>query len=219
MVRPQPDLGWRAVREDWNQFQFAFLGPNSLTIVENAPSARVLGVETNVEWRANRNLTITAAAAINDAELTGNFCTQNGVVVINTCGTTRSTASKGQQLPYTPKFNGNITARYTFPLSAGTATPRPRSSTRKRIRRCTPLTSRTSATCRVTPRSTSRSAPSTASCARVFAKNVTDKLGQVNRYTPCTTSTCAASYPGVNPAIYIVPIQPLTVGIRVGQSF
>ena len=64
----------------------------------------------------------------------------------------------------------------------------------------------------------------------IFAKNVTNELGQVNRYTPCTTSVCApgypagvgsngVAYPSTPPAVYVVPIQPLTVGIRFGQKF
>ena len=53
----------------------------------------------------------------------------------------------------------------------------------------------------------------------LFIKNAFDSRGQLNRYTPCTTSTCAPAYPGVPAAVYVVPIQPLTVGIRVGQRF
>ncbi|HEY1559537.1 MAG TPA: hypothetical protein VGF71_01465, partial [Caulobacteraceae bacterium] len=64
----------------------------------------------------------------------------------------------------------------------------------------------------------------------LFVKNLWDERGQVNRYTPCTTSVCAPGYPagvGSNgipypatpPAVYVVPIQPLTIGIRLGQKF
>ena len=53
----------------------------------------------------------------------------------------------------------------------------------------------------------------------LFAKNLWDEHGEVNRYTPCTTGVCAVGYPGVAPAVYVVPIQPLTVGIKFGQKF
>jgi len=53
----------------------------------------------------------------------------------------------------------------------------------------------------------------------LFAKNLTDERGQVNRYTPCTLSVCGATFPGVPRALYIVPIQPRLVGIRIGQTF
>ena len=49
-------LNWNGALydEEFSNFQFSFLGPNSLTIIENAPSARILGVETSVEWRATQ---------------------------------------------------------------------------------------------------------------------------------------------------------------------
>jgi iron complex outermembrane recepter protein len=64
----------------------------------------------------------------------------------------------------------------------------------------------------------------------VFVKNAFDSRGQLNRFTPCTTSVCAPGYPGgvgsngiaypATPgAVYVVPIQPLTIGIRLGQKF
>jgi outer membrane receptor protein involved in Fe transport len=64
----------------------------------------------------------------------------------------------------------------------------------------------------------------------LFVKNAFDERGQVNRYTPCTTAICAPSYPGgvgangvpfpaTPAAVYVVPIQPLTIGIRLGQKF
>jgi hypothetical protein len=66
--------------------------------------------------------------------------------------------------------------------------------------------------------------------AEVFIKNAFDERGQINRFTPCTTSVCAPSYPaGVGSngiaypatpaAVYVVPTQPLTIGIRLGQKF
>ena len=42
--------------EDWHNFQLAYLGPNSVTVVQNAASARIKGVETNLEWAAGGGL-------------------------------------------------------------------------------------------------------------------------------------------------------------------
>ena len=55
----------------------------------------------------------------------------------------------------------------------------------------------------------------------LFVKNAFDTRGQQNRYTPCTVSVCSAAYPGAGApaAVYVVPIQPLTVGVKVGQKF
>ena len=103
--------------EEFTNFQFPFLGPNSLTIIENAPSARyLLGFETNVAWRATSALTLSGGASYNDAVLTADFCGTNAdLQVIKNCTGYTVTASKGEQLPFVPKFKGNVMARYTFP--------------------------------------------------------------------------------------------------------
>ena len=49
--------------EKWDNFQFGFLGPNGLTIIKNAPGgATIPGVETDLEWAATDNLTLSASA-------------------------------------------------------------------------------------------------------------------------------------------------------------
>jgi outer membrane receptor protein involved in Fe transport len=218
--------------EEWNKFQFAFLGPNSLTIVENAPSARILGVETNVDWRATEHLTLSAAGAINDAELTGDFCTNPAGVVVSPCGSNPVLASKGQQLPYTPKFNGNATARYTFPLFGwdGHAQAAVVYQSKRSPAVFTSDIQNLGDMPGYATLDLSVGAQHGKTTFEIFAKNVTDERGQINRYTPCTTSICAPGYPagvGSNgiaypatpPAVYVVPIQPLTVGVRFGQKF
>nr|MDQ2859936.1 TonB-dependent receptor [Pseudomonadota bacterium] len=130
------ELGWktswldRSLRwngaiydEEFDKFQFAVLfPPNSLTGVENAPSARIRGVETSVDWRATEHLTFSGGASYNHAVLTAPFC---GVALtgdpLTDCTSTPGQpnsilAVKGQQLPFTPKFKGNITARYTWDM-------------------------------------------------------------------------------------------------------
>ena len=223
--------------EDWKDFQFAYLGPNSLTIVQNAPSARILGVETNLEWRATEHLTLSAAGSYNDATLTGNFCTLAGVVV-NPCNPpnvpagTELLAPAGQQLPYTPKFNGNITARYTFPLMGWNA--HAQAALVYQSSRLPAVFTSDINNLGVMPgyatMDLSIGAEHDKTSIELFVKNLWDERGQVNRYTPCTTSICAPGYPGgvgangvafpaTPPAVYVVPIQPLTIGIRLGQKF
>ena len=53
----------------------------------------------------------------------------------------------------------------------------------------------------------------------LFIKNAFNSLGEVNRYTPCTTATCSLSYAGMPAAVYVVPIVPLTAGVKVSQRF
>ena len=60
--------------DDWNDFQFTFLGPNSVTVVQNAPSATIKGIETNAEWRVGAGWLLSGSATFIDAKLTSNFC-------------------------------------------------------------------------------------------------------------------------------------------------
>ena len=57
----------------WKNFQFSFLGPNSLTIVQNGRDAEINGVETDLNYVAG-GLTLSAAAAYTDAKTKGNIC-------------------------------------------------------------------------------------------------------------------------------------------------
>ncbi len=212
--------------EEFNNFQFSFLGPNSLTIIANAPSARIEGGETSIDWRASEQLTLSGGASYNHAVLTANFCGTDETTgaFIPTCSNAfaigNEGALKGQQLPYTPKFKGNLTARYTFPLTGGW---------NAHVQGSVFYQSMAFAGLRVQDIAELGNMPGYATAdfsvgaehdnktVELFVKNAFDTRGQVNRYTPCTVSVCAVSYTGVPAAVYVVPIQPLTVGIKVGQ--
>jgi len=217
--------------EEWSKFQFSFLGPNSLTIIENAPQARIYGVETSLDWRATEHLTISGGGAYNHASLTRNFCgtDQTTGLLIPTCADSAAQALHGQQLPYTPRFKGNLTARYVFEMAGwnahlqGSVLYQTKNFAALRTNDTFPAGTNDIALLGTMP------AYATADfsvggekgnlSAELFIKNAFDSRGQVNRYTPCTTGICAAAYPGIPPAVYVVPIQPLTVGIRFGQKF
>jgi outer membrane receptor protein involved in Fe transport len=222
--------------EDFSNFQFAFLGPNSLTIIENAPSARILGVESSLEWRATQSLTLSSGAAYNDAVLTANFCGTDPTTqtVIASCTAASVIANsgpavpaeehgalKGQQLPYVPRFKGNLTARYTFDVMDWHAHAQA-SVVYQTMRYAALLYADIGSLGSMPDFATADFAfggEKGALSAEVFIKNAFDSRGQLNRYTPCTISICAATYPGVPQAVYVVPTQPLTVGVRVGQKF
>jgi len=124
--------------EDWKNFQFAFLGPNSVTVVQNAASAASEGVETNVEWKITPDWLVSMSATYLDAKLTSNFC---GTTINSTTtqlktecpnqmngpsslpisfydGTTSvgPYAPNGTRLPGVPTFKANLVSRYNFPL-------------------------------------------------------------------------------------------------------
>ncbi|MBA3811571.1 MAG: TonB-dependent receptor [Caulobacteraceae bacterium] len=224
--------------EEWSQFQFSFLGLNSLTQIQNAPQARIRGVEASLEWRATERLTISGGTAYNNAELTRNFCgadPDTGVVVDN-CADSDAQAVHGQQLPFTPKFKGNLTGRYVFDLGGWHANVQGsvlyQSRTFQALRsNADPVpgapfsgTNEVALT-GIAPAYTT--ADFSAGLQRdhltmsVFIKNAFDSRGQITRATPCTVSICAQAYPdaGAPAAVFVYPVQPLTVGIRIGQTF
>jgi iron complex outermembrane recepter protein len=123
--------------EDWDNFQFSFLGPNSVTVVQNAASARSKGIETNFEWAAGAGWLFSGSATLLDAKLTSNFCggfisgttelqtncpTQiNGIKgsplrFIDGTTTVGPLAPSGSRLPGTPRLKANLISRYDFPM-------------------------------------------------------------------------------------------------------
>jgi outer membrane receptor protein involved in Fe transport len=119
-------LRWNgaAFWEDWKNFQFSFLGPNSLTIIENGGNARIKGVENELQWAATSNLMLSTNFTFLDPVLTQNYC---GVAGVTSCPDLVTTepflpggqlvgplAPAGTNLPVVPKFKGNLVARYTL---------------------------------------------------------------------------------------------------------
>jgi outer membrane receptor protein involved in Fe transport len=201
--------------EDWNDFQYSFLGPNSLTIISNAPGANVKGAEVESVWRATDSLTFTAGATFTDAELSQNLCKTVGA----TCSAAASEAPAGTQLPYTPSFKGNLTARYTFDLfdwdahvqATGVYQTRVQAElldndangqNEKAIVGSMPAYGTVDFDAGITKNRLSLS---------LFVKNAFNELGEVNRSVECTIGICSR--------VYVLPIQPLTVGLKLAQRF
>jgi outer membrane receptor protein involved in Fe transport len=232
--------------EDWNNFQFSFLGLNSLTQVANAGQANVKGIESDFSWAVTRGLTISGSGAYTDAKLSSPYCATNLLPCPDKSpGSPQFVyAPAGTPLPVTPKFKGNLTARYAFDLLDWSAhvqgavvyqdksTPSVRNIDN----------SGTSSTDWVTDSSGLGILPSFTTVdfslgaerdgytIELFVKNAFDDHGEVTRYTPCTTKICTATnspyYTGWTtgaslpaPAVYAVPIMPRTIGIKVGKRF
>jgi outer membrane receptor protein involved in Fe transport len=104
--------------EDWNRFQFSFLGLNSFTEIHNAGNARIYGAEADVVWQPFDGFTLNGAASYNDAHLTSDYCGPVGVTVCpGPLDPDPPDAPRGTALPTTPKFKTNWTARYEFPVA------------------------------------------------------------------------------------------------------
>lgn len=126
------ELGWKStwlgnrVRfngavfyQDWQDFQFSFLGANGLTNIVNAGSAEIKGVEADFSWAATDRLLLGGSVTFLDTKLTDDFCENLDTTGLplppDQCDPV-SFAPSGTELPIAPQFKGNVIARYTFPL-------------------------------------------------------------------------------------------------------
>src|SRR5438309_2016381 len=126
-------LRWNgaAFWEDWNNFQFSFLGVNSVTIIKNGPDARLTGLESNIDWVPTQNLVTSLNFQWINAHVTQKVCSQGppcadqyGVPTVHTLpgGSTVNSylwASNGTKLPITPNFKGSLVVRYNLPQIGG----------------------------------------------------------------------------------------------------
>jgi len=199
--------------EKWNDFQVGLLGANGLTEIHNAGSAKVKGIETDINWAIATGWTLAASGAYTSAHLTENFCEQLvGGVQVTDCPT--PDAPKGTVLPITPKAKLNITSRYEWGIADLTA--HVQGSVVYQTGSWTDL--------RITEREiigrqdAYTTADFTAGVARndwtleAYVKNAFDKRASLYRYAECIETVC-----GSNP--YIVPNQPRLMGIKFGQKF
>jgi outer membrane receptor protein involved in Fe transport len=114
--------------QKWDGIQYSFLGPNSLTVIQNGRSANVDGIESDLNYIAG-GFSLTAAAAYTNAKTKGNIC--HAAIVVDPTPDCSGLDSKGKpdfisipsgtRLPITPKFKGSLTSRYTWPVWSGHA--------------------------------------------------------------------------------------------------
>jgi outer membrane receptor protein involved in Fe transport len=219
-------LRWNGAifREDWKDFQFTFLGPNSLNIIENGGNARITGVENEIEWAPIKKLRLSANFTFLDPKLTQNYCGAPGVTNCPTQQTPEPflpgnvligpQAPAGTNLPVTPKFKGNFVARYTFNTLGGWA-PYGQASW--------VYQSQTSPLLRVDEAQIVGMMPAfglvdlAAGAERegltlqLLVTNVGDRFAQLTRFVQTN--------PVVDNQPYIIPAQPRTIAIKLAQRF
>jgi iron complex outermembrane recepter protein len=204
-------------REDWSNFQFSYLGQNSLTIITNAGQARIDGLETDVEFAATQSLTLTGGFSLLDAKLTQTFCGDPTI-----CGapgfdpsTYEQYATSGTRLPVTPRFKGNLTARYSFPVGSykgdvqGSAVYVGERTTDLRTLAANALGDMPS----YTVFDFSVGVEMNSFHYSLYLNNAFDKRAVLDRYAECDVLLCGAI------AKYDVPNQPRTIGVKFGQKF
>jgi iron complex outermembrane receptor protein len=201
--------------ERWANFQFSYLGPNSLTVVANAGDADIYGIESDLSWRATHELTLTAGMAYTHSTLAEDFCaTANGRCPTVADPLIPVLAPKGQQLPVTPEFKANLTARYEWAAGPFTA----------HVQGAVSMQTSSWSDLLTADRNTlgKQGAFATADFNAGLAKdnwtmdlsllNAFDTRAQLYRYAECTISVC-----GANP--YVGVSRPMTVALKFGQKF
>jgi outer membrane receptor protein involved in Fe transport len=215
--------------QEWEDFQFSFLGQNGLTIIQNANQARINGLEMDAEWVVGGGLVLTGGVAFIDSELTEDYCGIADPVTskpITHCPAGVDSgnpdigvfegpqAPKGTELPVSPKFKGNVTARYTFPVGSFDA----------HVQGALVYAGKRWADLRVVERDIIGRLDSysifdmTAGIDNgtysfeLFVGNVFDERAEITRFAQCAEQVCGFQ-------TYVVTNQPRTIGLRFGQKF
>jgi outer membrane receptor protein involved in Fe transport len=116
------ELGWKtswfdhllrwngaAYYEKWNNLQYAEQAAGAgITNITNVGGARVYGIESDLQLRPVKGLTITATGAYNDSALTTDFGNLGK----------GNYAPAGTRLPVQPRFKMSATTRYEFPVGS-----------------------------------------------------------------------------------------------------
>ncbi|WP_151953965.1 TonB-dependent receptor [Sphingomonas sp. EC-HK361] len=214
-------------QQTWKNFQFAFLGQNSFTVIQNGPDARIRGAELDVNATLGA-LNLTAAGSYTDARTKQDLCLEaraNFVCDGLTAGGAPNivSAPAGTRLPITPQFKISGTARYTVPIGAAKAYAQllvaHQSSASSDIRTAvyetgTGRIANPAAEIGRLPAYTTGNLALGAEVGNytfeVFAQNLWDERGQLTRFLQC--GSCYQRP-------YVVPITPRTLGVRAGVKF
>jgi iron complex outermembrane recepter protein len=241
------ELGWKTrwanrhvkwngavFQENWSDFQFSFLGPNSVTVVQNASSAKIKGIETDLEWSVGGGLLLGASATYLNAKLTSDFCGTflPGTTTLNTsCPTqvngpsssavtfadgTRTVgplASTGDPLPVVPKVKSNVLVRYGFGLGDWEANVQGtwvyQTSARPLLRTVDWQHLGEMPAFSLVDLSTG--IEKNGLSLQLIIANVFDERAQLTRFAQCTPTSCSQTY--------VIPSQPRTIGVKFGQKF
>jgi iron complex outermembrane receptor protein len=214
--------------EDWSNFQFSYRTPNGFYVYQNAPSAAVYGVETNLDWTPTSDLTISGGGTYNYSSITQDFCgTDAALKIIQNCTGQPIQIRKGTLLPFTPRIKGNVTARYTFDLMGLDAHLQGSLLYRGPITNYLTASDVAGATAAGVYKSGSYTTADLSfgveqgsRLLELFVKNLFDTHGNLGVQAPCPVAYCGLkTIPGAPQAVYQTPLQPLTIGIKLEQNF
>lgn len=200
--------------EEWKNFQFSFLGANSVTIIANGGNARIRGIENTLAWVPMHSLYVSANFAFTDPVLTSNYY---GCIP----GTPQCTplppveVPAGSNLPVAPKFKGNVVVRYTLPMM-GDWKPYVQLAGMYQNQTASALLLSQNAVYGNLPAYALFNLKIGANAGNgmhvdLFISNLMNRLAEYSRFTE--------SNPSVDSQVYILPAQPRTFGIEFGQDF
>jgi iron complex outermembrane receptor protein len=207
---PRMRLNGAIYWQDWSSFQYSFLGENSFTQIQNGPNARIRGIELDMSYNAANGLSLSATAAYTNAKLRQNLCS-GASDVSPTCAGSDISAPQGTRLPITPKFKASTTARYEYDLGTGKAHVQGslayQGSAISDIRTSyADILGRIRAT---TTADFTLGYDWSNFTAELFLNNAFDQRGELSRFVNCGQCT----------RVNIVPVQPRTIGLRLGSKF
>lgn len=198
-------------QQEWEGFQFSFLGLNSLTQIQNGPNARIRGIEADVTINPVTGLSFTASGAYTDAKTVTGLCFAASPAA--DCGGPANTqAPIGTRLPITPQFKASANARYSWdmgsvqPFVQGLVKYQSSASTDLRVAQAVALGPLPA----FTTGNLSAGAMIGSITAELYVENVTDERGQLSRSVRC--SVCYQR-------TYSLLITPRTFGLRLGAKF
>jgi len=212
--------------EDWKNFQYSFLGLNSVTIIENGASARIPGFESSIEWATTQNLLTSINFEWLNPHLTSTLCSNGPPCPAFDPVTNKQTsflwAPNGTNLPVTPKFKGSLVARYTLP-HIGDWEPFFQGSVMYQTQTSSQLRVDQAAVVGKIPAYSLADFRAGASynklTAELYLTNAFDRRAQLARFSQ-SAPTCGCGGPTpVDSQPYIIPAQPRTIGLRVAMRF
>jgi iron complex outermembrane receptor protein len=198
-------LNGAVFREDWEDIQFSFLPPSGagLTVIRNAGAARIQGLELDLALAATDALTLSSGISLLDTELTEDYQPNEN-----------ESASKGDELPLSPKFKANVTARYEFNVGAldsfvqGAAVYQD-SSWSDLLAQDRAIMGELDS---YVITDLSAGIRKDSYTFQVYLNNAFDERAEIYKFAVCATDTC-----GVNPYTYVN--KPRTFGVKFGQEF
>ena len=201
--------------EIWKDAQFglADLQANSITEIVNAGRSRIQGIEGEVVWRATDALTLSTSMTLLDAKTTQNTCSSPSPDF--SCSDTGNSilAPSGTRLPVSPKFKGNVIARYEW------STP----TVDAHVQLASVFQTDVIPSLRPLDNQSTGIQPGYGTfdfaagmrrgnwTAELFIQNMFDNRGQAYRYGPCAPETCTV--------VDVIPIKPRLIGLQFGQKF